>query len=152
MLKRILVAIGLGILPWTAALASPYFRLLDPSHPQPVIGALVDPYHTSQTEAATLLPLVTHDPKDGCILPALVCESWSPAAVGAAVNAGKFTFDYTPVFNVMPWMGNIIEAAFPGTYTREVSPVTISAGPVWEYQELTNKGYFKVFTGLSLNF
>lgn len=134
------------------ATASPYFRLVDPSHPEPVFGALVDPYHTGQTEAATLLPLITHSPADGCILPSIVCESWSPAAVGVAVNAGQFTFDYAPVFNIMPWMGNAIEYFDPGAYSGQTSPVTISAGPVWEYQELTNKGYFKVFTGLALHF
>lgn len=143
-----------------AAQASPYFRLIDPSHPQPVVGALLAPDNMGDTAAASLLPLVTHSPKDGCLFPKLVCEDWTPLAIGASVNAGKLTFDVAPLANVLPWVQAAAQAAMPEGYNSPVGwlkpsegqAVTFSAGPVWEYRQLTNKGYFRVFTGVALHF
>ena len=143
-----------------AANATPYFRPLDLAHPQPVLGALIDPTALGQTEGASLLPLVTHSPKDGCLLPAIVCEDWTPIAVGASLNAGKLTFDVSPLANVLPWVQNAASAVVPDSWpaVRQVlasnpdQSVTFSAGPVWQYRQLNNKGYFKIFTGLALHF
>ncbi len=136
-----------------SAHATPYFRVIDAAHPQPVIGALIAPDEFGQTEAASLLPLVTHSPKDGCLLPSIVCENWTPLAVGASMNAGKATLAVAPLFNVMPWVQSAVESAAPNTIRFIQDPaVEISAGPVWEYKQLTNKGYFRVFTGLALHF
>lgn len=143
------------------ASASPYFRLVDYAHPQPVLGALIDPLATGKTSAASLLPLITHSPKDGCLLPSIVCEDWTPAAVGASMNSGKITVDVAPLANVLPWMQEAARAAIPRGWTaiRSVidydpsgDSVTFSAGPVWEYQQRTNKGYLRIFTGLALHF
>ena len=144
----------------TSSQASPYFRLIDPAHPQPVVGALVDPVHLGNTGAASLLPLVTHSPKDGCLLPSVVCESWSPLAGGGSMDAGKLTFDVGPIANVMPWAQSAALAVVPAKWqslVKVLSPsadqsVTFSAGPMFEYSQASNKGYIKVFTGVSLNF
>lgn len=144
----------------TRAQARPYFRPLDPSHPQPVAGALLDPSRLGDTSAASLLPLVTHSPADGCLLPTVVCEDWTPLAVGAAMNAGKLTFDVAPLANVLPWMQSAALAIIPAKYDAArrffapgpSGPVTFSAGPVWEYSQRDDRGRFKVFTGLALHF
>ncbi len=156
-MKRITLALMLLA---SAASATPYFRLIDPAHPQPVVGALVDPVHLGNTGASSLLPLVTHSPKDGCLLPSVVCESWSPLAVGGSMNAGKLTFDVGPIANVMPWAQSAALAVVPAKWqslVKVLSPsadqsVTFSAGPMFEYSQASNKGYIKVFTGVSLNF
>lgn len=153
-LSCIIILIG------SMASATPYFRLIDPSHPQPVLGALVDPTHLGNSEAASLLPLVTHSTKDGCLLPSIVCEDWSPLAVGGSMNAGKITFDIAPIANVLPWFKSAALAIAPSKWTgliKVLSPspdqsVTFSAGPVFEYSQAANHGYFKVFTGLKLSF
>ena len=142
------------------AVASPYFRPLDFSHSQPVVGALMDPTDLGNTEMASLLPIFTHSPKDGCLMPSIVCEDWSPLAVGVAVNAGKVTFDVGPIANVLPWMQAGALAVLPDSWTAArqffqagpTGPVTFSGGPVWEYSQRTDKGYFKVFSGVALHF
>ena len=146
----------------TSAKATPYFRFIDLGHPQPVIGALVDPMNYKKTSASSLLPIFTHSPNDGCLLPSIVCEDWTPLALGAAVNEGNFTFDVAPLANVLPWMAAAGYALTPASWSglrhifapavQPALPVTFSAGPVWEYQERTNKGYLKIFTGLALHF
>jgi hypothetical protein len=152
MVKVILLLIAIN------ANASPYFRPLDVSHPQPILGALLDPKDLGRTEASSLLPLITHSPKDGCIIPNL-CEEWSPLAVGASINAGNITFDIAPLINVLPWAQAgalaIIPQSFVGlrsVLSSQQSSRTFSAGPVWEYSQRTNHGYFKMFTGLALSF
>lgn len=140
---------ALVLLP-TLANANPYFRLIDPAHPQPVFGAALDPKALWNTEAQSLIPAITHSPKDGCLLPTIVCEDWTPIAVGASMNAGKITFAAAPLANVLPWMLYPLpdkwKQAAPST------SVTFSAGPEWLYKQVTNKGYFRVFTGLALHF
>ncbi len=161
MLKKILVAIGLGILPPTVAMATPYFRPLDVRHPQPVAGALLALEAPGESSAAALLPLLTHSPKDGCLLPDVVCEDWSPLAVGASMNAGRVTFDVAPIANVLPWMAAAGRAVIPSgwgglrsvvDYNPAGDTLTFSAGPVWEYRQVTNKGYYRTFLGLALHF
>ncbi len=144
------------------ASAKPYFRVIDPAHPQPVVGALVDTIRPGQSQAASLLPIFTHSPADGCLLPSIVCEDWTPLAVGASMNAGKVTFDVAPLANLMPWMRTAGQALIPAGWTTARSlvdytptasdPLTISAGPVWEYSQLQNRGSFKIFSGLALHF
>lgn len=150
----------LALLLSTSAFATPYFRLVDPSHPQPVVGALFSLDGIKQTEGTSLLPLITHTPKDGCLLPSIVCEDWSPLSVGAAFHAGKITLDVAPLANVLPWIDVVIQSALPDNYLSPIhwvqaqngQAITFSAGPVFEYQQLTNKGYFRLFTGLALHF
>ena len=158
MTKWVALLLALVIAPVSAA---PYFRPIDFAHPQPIVGALVDPTDLGQSSAASLLPIFTHSPKDGCQLPSIVCEDWTPLAIGAAINAGKVTFDVAPLANVLPWMANAGRAIIASGWTSLRSilnynslgdPITFSAGPVWEYSQLRNKGSFKLFTGLALHF
>lgn len=143
-----------------SAQANPYFRLMNPSHPQMVAGALIDPSSLGNSEAASLLPIFTHSPADGCLFPSIVCEDWSPLAVGASMNAGKITLDVAPLANVLPWFQNAALAVIPDKWAgiRGVlaptpgNAVTFSAGPVFQYRQANNHGYFKLFTGLSLHF
>src|SRR5262249_45371407 len=127
-------------------------------HPYMIAGALIDPKTLKNTSGGSLLAVVHHSPKDGCLMPSIVCEDWAPVATGASMNAGKITFDVGPVFNVLPWMETEASSLLPDGNVKSLiapmpnSPVTFSAGPMWEYQQLTNKGYFKVFTGLALQF
>lgn len=147
----------------SVARANPYFRPLDISHPKFVLGALLAPENLKNSAASSMTPLITHSPKDGCILPSFVCEDWTPLAIGGSMNAGKITFDVAPLFNVLPWMQSGARAITPSKWTGlvdaltpvqdpEAAPVTFSAGPAWEYQQATNKGFFRVFAGLALHF
>lgn len=148
----------------SAAQATPYLRpnagFKDPAHPQLIAGALLDPLSLDKTSGGSMLPVFTHSPKDGCLLPSIVCESWTPFAVGGSMNAGKVTLDIGPIANVLPWAQagalSIVPAKWDGL-VKVLSPspdqsVTFSAGPIWEYNQRANRGYFKVFTGLQLNF
>ncbi len=141
--------------------ASPYFRLLDPAHPKVVAGALLAPNDLKETSAAALVPLFTHSPADGCFLKSLgICEAWTPLAVGASMNEGKITFDAAPLANVLPWFQKAVAQLAPASWTAAHAifdpgpngPTTFSAGPVWEYRQAENKGYFRVYTGLALQF
>lgn len=146
------------------AFSTPYFRpnrvFTDPAHPVLVSGALIDPISLNQTSGVALLPVFTHSPKDGCLLPSIVCESWSPLAVGASLNAGKITLDVAPIANVLPWLQNAAISITPAKWQGLINiltpasgqTVTFSAGPCWQYSQLQNKGFFKVFAGLELNF
>ena len=145
----------------------PYFRPLDINHLQPVGGALIDVREIHLSEATGLLPLLTHSPKDGQIFPWLA-EDWSPLAVGGSVIAGRYTFIVAPLFNVLPVIQALayqmtpdtlpgLQRLFSPTPANPVTglptaPATFSAGPAWEYKSATNKGYFRVFTGLALHF
>lgn len=155
----LLAALALAV---SSAHAAPYFRVINPAHPEPVVGALIDPAHIDESEATSLLPIFTHSPADGCLLPSIVCEEWTPLAVGASINSGKVTFDVAPLANVLPWMQNGLAAVIPAGWAwahkvlaaggDNTDPITFSAGPVWEYSQLRNKGSFKIFTGLALHF
>jgi hypothetical protein len=141
----------------SAAQASPYFRVLNYEHPVTVGGALIDPVHLGNTQTTALLPIFTHSPADGCILPSVMCEDWSPLAIGGSVNAGKFSFIVAPIANVAPWAQQGLLAVVPASWqglrsslTAPPSGLTFSGGPAWQYDQAANKGYFRVFTGLAL--
>ncbi len=85
-----------------AAKASPYFRLIDPARPQKVVGAFIDPLDLGDTSAGSAVALVTHATEDGCILPSVICEDWSPAVAGLSYNAGRFQFNIGPAMNMTP--------------------------------------------------
>ena len=141
------------------ALPDNYFRVLNLSKPVTVAGALIAP-SLGDSEGAVLVPIFTHSPADGCLLPGIVCEDWTPLAVGGAMNAGKISFEIAPLINVLPWMQTGLLALVPVSWasTRAMltpvagQPVTFSAGPVWHYSQAANKGYYRTFTGLSFHF
>lgn len=158
-MKRLLLTLATLSLAGLAR-ATPYFRipLVNGGNFVTIGGALLAPNNLSQSQVAGMVPLATHSPKDGCLLPQVVCEDWTPAAVGASMNAGEITFEIGPIANVLPWMQTGALELIPNEWSgiRNVlapnpgSPVTFSAGPVWQYQQQTNKGYFRIFTGLAL--
>lgn len=86
----------------TTAAASPYFRPIDPNHPYKVIGGYIDMDAPGNTSAGTAVALVTHGVKDGCLLPSVVCEDWSPAMAGFSYNAGRLQFNVGPAVNLTP--------------------------------------------------
>lgn len=142
--------------------ASPYFRpnpLFLGSAPITVAGAAIDPKTPKNSEGVVLLPLFTHSPKDGCAFPSISCVDWTPVAIGAALNAGKVTFDVAPLTNLLPWMQKGLLSLTPESWTgvtqvltpTQSGPITFSAGPCWEYRQLSNKGYLMVVTALALN-
>lgn len=155
-MKSLLLLIAMSV----PAGATPYFKLFNPSHPQPIVGALVAPEDLNQSEGAALFPLVTHSPNDGCLLPSIVCEDWTPLALGASMQSGNVTLDVGPLANVLPWVQTAAQMVVPSSWQSvqkvlSSSPdrsVTFSAGPVWEYQQRTNRGYFRIFSGLALHF
>lgn len=157
-MKNIITA-GLVLIASTA-FANPYFRLVNLSHPQMVAGALLDPQNLGNSEGASLLPIFTHSPSDGCLLPSIVCENWSPLAIGASMKAGKVTLDVAPVANVLPWFQSAALAVIPDKFANVRSvlapapgnAVTFSAGPAWQYRQANNHGYLRIFTGLALYF
>lgn len=144
--------------------ATPYFRanpvFQNPAHPLMIAGALIDPINLSQTSGGSMLPVFTHSPKDGCLLPNIVCESWTPVAIGGSMNAGKITLDVGPVANILPWFEAAALSVVPVKWNglvKVLSPstdqtVTFSAGPIFEYNQLANHGYLKVFSGVAVNF
>lgn len=162
--KAVLISLLLSALPPARAFANPYFRpnpvFSNPAHPVMIAGALIDPASLKETSGGSLLPVLTHSPSDGCLLPNVVCESWTPLAVGGALSEGKLTLDMGPVANVLPWFQTAALAATPSSWQGLIniltpsagSSVTFSAGPIWEYSQLANHGYLKVFSGLQLNF
>ena len=154
-----LIAIVLFALP-TYSAAAPYFRPINVAKPVTVAGALIAE-DTKQSEGTLMIPLLTHSTRDGCLLPSIVCEDWSPIAIGPSVNAGEWSLAIAPLFNVLPWMSAGAKMLIPDKYTSlrsMITPaageqqVTFSAGPTWLYKSSTNKGYYRTFVGLALHF
>ena len=132
----------------------PYFRLnpvfTDPAHPITIQGALIDPLALNSSRATVLIPLFTAKGQYN--------EEWTPVAVGGSMNAGKITVDVAPLANVAPWAQQGLLAVVPASWaglrnalSSQSGALSFSGGPVWEYRQSSNKGYFMVFTGLSLS-
>lgn len=83
------------------ASAGPYFRFVDPAHPQPVVGAFYSPSDGS-AETGSLLPIITHSPKDGCSIPSIVCEDWSPLALGFNKSGSAYVIDVAGGLDLVP--------------------------------------------------
>lgn len=100
MLKFLFV---LMVLSASNALANPYFRPLDVKDVHRVAGAFIDPRDLDNTSAGGAVALVTHSTTDGCLLPSVVCEDWSPLMAGGSVHGGRFEFDMGPAWNLTPF-------------------------------------------------
>lgn len=100
-MKHYLLAVALVCF-GSSAHAEPYFRWADPAHVYKTAGAYVDPSAPGKSSYGTAVALVTHSPRDGCLLPTVVCEDWSPAMAGLSYNAGRFEFNVGPVANAAP--------------------------------------------------
>lgn len=144
--------LGILLTAATPAAAAPYFRtVIDPKGAHLFVPGAIIPLdqNIKLTEAVNLTPLVTHSTRDGCLLPAIVCEDWSPIAVGPSINAGKVSFVVGPVINILPAFFNVIPGL--GEFLSPSNAI-FAAGPMWEYKQSTNKGYARFFTGLALHF
>lgn len=82
--------------------AGPYFRLMDPAHPHKVAGAFIDPVNPGNTSVGTAFAIITHSVKDGCLMPRVTCENWSPLVAGLSVNGGRVQFNAGPAMNLTP--------------------------------------------------
>ena len=150
-MKKTICAILLAVA--SPAFASPYFVpnpvFTDPAHPVTIQGALIDPRYLNGSRAAIFVPTFMAKGKLG--------EDWTPCAVGGSMNAGKVTFDIAPLANVAGWAQQGLLAVIPPTWAgvrsvlaSQTGSVSFSGGPVWEYRQRDNKGYFMVFSGLAL--
>ena len=140
-----------------------YFRPIDPSHPQLNAGAYVDVETPGNTAFGTAVALVTHAVRDGCALPTLICEDWTPLAAGFSVNGGRFLIGVGPSFNLAPVVKSAILASVDaftadnsyqglksslGSVPISGPDVTMSFGPSWVLSPTENwKGYFRIFAG-----
>jgi len=103
---RSLLALLVMLLP-SLSLASPYFRMINPKHPQVAAGALFDPAGLGKTQAVTSLALVTHSTKDGSIIPEKLQpyfppESWTPLQIGGGGNGGEYVATIGASANFLP--------------------------------------------------
>lgn len=146
-----------------SASANPYFRPINLAHPQISAGAYVDPVNPGQSAAGTSVALVTHSTTDGCAMPTIVCEDWTPMAVGFSVNGGKTLLGVGPSFNLAPVVKSALlhgisaitkEESYRGLKSSLGSnpitgpDITMSFGPAWVISPTENwKGYFRVFAG-----
>jgi hypothetical protein len=95
-----------------AASATPYFRLIDPSHLQVSAGFLISPKNPSDTAGVTELALITHSTADGTIIPQswqsiIPPESWVPLQIGAGGSfSGDAIVDFGTSMNLSPIIAN----------------------------------------------
>lgn len=152
----------------TQSEASPYFRILDISKPQISAGAFIDPTDTGNTSYGSMLALATHSNRDGCLLPSISCEDWSPLGVGFATKSGKTIFALGPSFNLAPLAKALLFKAFnavtgPESYqgvksalsseSLDRQDISLSFGPAWAVvPQDAWKGYFRCFAGAAWRF
>lgn len=115
----------------SGAQASPYLR--SPLAGGPVVhyeGVFIDPREPGRTTVGTELALLTHDPKDGCLLPSLVCMQWAPVATGLSVTGGRVLWNIGPTVNVFPWMiAGLNLIGVDTSFAPPTSPLSFAVGP-----------------------
>jgi hypothetical protein len=94
-----------------------YLRPIDLAHPVTSLGVYIDAKNLGRTTVGKSLALVTHDPKDGCLLPAIVCEQWAPIVTGLSVTGGRLFWDVGSGVNLAP----MFKAGLLGFF-NEVTP------------------------------
>lgn len=98
-MKFVLMVIMFGLV--GNAAANPYFRFSDPIHPQMSAGVFIDPAEPGHTSVGKSIALITHSPKDGCLIQSL-CENWTILGTGLAINSGKLLWTIGPSANLSP--------------------------------------------------
>ena len=139
--------IALLMLAAVSASANPYFRT--PFSGGPTVhytGVFIDPRSPGQTSVGSEVALVTHDPKDGCLLPSIVCEQWAPIATGLSANGGRIYWDVGPTVNVFPWMVAAVGrlGVDTGAVAPAGAPVPFAFGPKLGLNPI-NDGKFQPF-------
>lgn len=114
-----------------SAHASPYLRT--PFTGGPTVhyeGVIIDPTAPGKTAAIFEVALITHDPKDGCLFPSIICEEWAPLANGLGINGGRVLWDLGPTVNVFPWMlTGLAKVGYSPSFWPAGSPVAFAFGP-----------------------
>lgn len=126
--------------------AAPYLRT--PFNGGPTVaytGIFIDPREPGKTTVGNEIALVTHDPKDGCLLPSIVCEQWVPVATGLSVNAGRVYWDIGPTVNVFPWMVAAMDSLGLETwFSPPDSSLSFAAGPKLGLNPITNGKFMPI--------
>lgn len=154
------------------ALAGPYFRAIDLGDYRslkPNTGALVDPTGKGANDAVGMLPLFSHSTEDGCLLPTIVCEDWSPLALGVGGNLRSDPYlAVGPSINILPVakgvaLASLNAATKAGDFAslkNSLKPapkssvdLAVAVGPTWVVKPSENwKGYFRLFFGGAWSF
>jgi hypothetical protein len=150
------------------AVAAPYFRVLDLSRPQISAGAFIDPTDPGNSSVGSMLAVVSHSTRDGCLLPSVTCEDWVPLSVGFAEKNGKAIFAVGPSINLAPLAKSLLLRGFnavteSGSYAGvkaslgserlDRQDISVSFGPAWAVAPLENwKGYVRMFMGAAWKF
>lgn len=167
---------ALAVLLASTSYASPYFRPIDPAHVHQVLGGFIDPNSPGNSSAGTAYALATHSVKDGCLMPSIVCEDWSPAMLGFSVNAGRVQVSIGPAVNLTPLaklgLLKVLEAATAqdalagvkgllGSQPIGGPDVSMSFGPALAIAPVQGgvvlpvnrwQGQFRIFAGAALSF
>lgn len=145
--------------------AAPYFRLLDLSRPQVSAGAFVDAEDPAMTSVGSVLAVVTHSPKDGCLLPRIACVDWTPLGVGYAGGGGHHRLTLGPSANLAPIIKNMLyqallrfsdEDRYQGLKStlrplKSDTDLSVAFGPAWVVSPTSAPGP-RVFAGASWAF
>ena len=148
--------------------AAPYFRIIDPLKPQISAGAFIDASDPGNSSVGSMLALVTHSTRDGCLMPSITCEDWVPFAVGFAEKNGKAIFAVGPSINLAPLAKSLLLRGFNavtdswsyagvkaslGSESLDRQDISVSFGPALAVAPLEAwKGYFRVFVGAAWKF
>lgn len=160
---------GLILLMLTSnAIASPYFRLINTKEPQISAGAFIDPENPGNSSAGTMLALITHSTRDGCALPTVICEDYTPLAIGFATKSGRTIFAFGPSLNLAPlvksglfWFVTKVtkEENYQGvkdslsSENLDRKDISLSFGPALAFSPIDNwKGFFRIFSGAAWRF
>ena len=164
-MKKIVYVIAIIVSLCVSVKANPYFRLINPSHPQVSMGI----YHNladGSSPAGASLALITHSPSDGCMIPG-VCDNWTPLAVG--ITSDRQSLSAGPSANILPFMREFTSFlldilttatsftnlkgyfADPKTGTPDI---TFAAGPQFAIHKCGKDvcGSFPIFFGGAWNF
>ena len=158
------------------ASATPYFRPIDPFHAKKVVGGYIDPLDLGASSVGGAYALITHSKNDGCFMPSVICEDWSPLMVGLSVNSGKVKLNIGPAINLTPvaklGLLSVLNMAtnsdtlsgvksILGSQPITGPDVSTSFGPALGWTPIENgamlpvnawKGKFAIFAGASLSF
>jgi len=144
-----------------------YFRFFDPNHPQPAVGAFKN-LKTGDGAVGFLIPVITHSPKDGCLLPSIVCLDWSPLAIGAKKRGDTGDIAVGAGFNLLPLVQGlgtkvldliVSKPAAPGlrellkpTQSGSTVDIRISLWPSLLWDTEHHKTYSNIFVGPQILF
>lgn len=177
-MKKILVTLLLSVP--AVSLASPYFRFIDPNHPQISAGALFDNHNLKNTQAVTDVAIIMHSQKDGSIIPEswqkfVPPEAWTPLQIGGGGNSGSYMVNAGASYNLAPvvqgWaLEGLKRMSGPNALSGlknalaanpEPATLSIAAGPSWAFQFMQDnvvlpfsqwKGEFKWYAGAAWKF